>query len=536
SKTDSASAGRSATAYGYDPADRRLDSVTVGGAAWTLHHDASGHVTRYERPGDDRFVSWDERGLATEVRLAASATSTSTARDAFAHGPDGARYHRCGEWSGGTEDTYYAGAYEKTYRADGSVVERTRLGAAVHVRTTPAGGGAASSSWEYPHRDHLGSVESVTDSAGAELVVLAHDPYGDRRRPDWTGRLTAASSTALLAAQGRRASRGFTGHEHLDRTGLVHMNGRVYDPLLGRFLSPDPVVSGPAGSQGWALYGYVGNNPLSRTDPTGLFVAGSCSAPGSNCVNFTGGGGPPGGGTRTVTVSSLTRVFGVRVHRTLVPSLTWNRDGRVRVGYGWRTRVRPFDRLVRTVRSLIVAEESPADEPVVDGSRFPAMPDDAGDGTLHSQTRRFPSPSEILETYPDPLGDYCRQADNECAVRFSLALDELGVDISGSEKYAPIHIHGEDTIIQMGAEAMADFLEERLGRPQKMKHPTGKWQLKDFEGREGIIFFPDQDRGGSWNQRHIDVISDGQYGSGFYDNEVVWFWEYKDGRYTTVPR
>ena len=363
SKTDSASAGRSATAYGYDRTDRRLDSVTVGGAAWTLHHDDAGHVTRYERPGDDRFVSWDGRGLATEVRLASSATATSTARDAFAYGPDGARRHRRSEWSGKTEDTYYAGAYEKTYRADGSVVERTRLGAAVHVRTTPAGGGAASSSWEYPHRDHLGSVESVTDSAGAELVVLAHDPYGDRRRPDWTGRLTAASSTALLAAQGRRASRGFTGHEHLDRTGLVHMNGRVYDPLLGRFLSPDPVVSGPAGSQGWALYGYVGNNPLSRTDPTGMVVAGSCGAPGSNCVNFAGGG-PPGGGARTVTVSSLQRVFGVQVLRTLTAGLAWGRDGRVTVGYGWRTRVRPFGGLVRTVRHLVVADESPADEPV----------------------------------------------------------------------------------------------------------------------------------------------------------------------------
>ena len=48
------------------------------------------------------------------------------------------------------------------------------------------------------------------------------------------------------------------------------MNGRVYDPRLGRFLSPDPIVGDPTSSQSWNLYSYVGNNPLSYVDPTGL--------------------------------------------------------------------------------------------------------------------------------------------------------------------------------------------------------------------------------------------------------------------------
>ena len=378
SKTDSASGDRNLTAYAYGT-DTRLESVTVGGAAWTLHHDTSGHVTRYERPGrDDRFVKWDGRGLTTEVRLAASATSaTSTALDAFAYGPDGARYHRRSQWAGDgatrTEDTYYAGAYEKTHRPDGSVVERTRLGAAVHVRTTDAAGNRGEGAWEYLHRDHLGSVESVTDESGNELAAMAHDPYGDRRRPDWTGRLTASSTTALVDAQGRRASRGFTGHEHLDRTGLVHMNGRVYDPLLGRFLSPDPVVSGPGGSQGWNLYAYVGNNPLSRTDPTGLFVAGPCSAPGSNCVNFAGGGGGWGGGTRTETVTSATQVFGVWLHRFRVWRSDWRqrwdsrRERWVFENHGaweWLTQLIPYSTTVHASWRFVVAEEDPASEPV----------------------------------------------------------------------------------------------------------------------------------------------------------------------------
>jgi len=65
--------------------------------------------------------------------------------------------------------------------------------------------------------------------------------------------------------------RGFTGHEHLDAVGLVHMNGRVYDAELGRFLSADPVVQDRTNLQALNRYTYVLNNPLSLTDPTGFF-------------------------------------------------------------------------------------------------------------------------------------------------------------------------------------------------------------------------------------------------------------------------
>uniref|UniRef100_UPI0024A67658 RHS repeat-associated core domain-containing protein n=1 Tax=Pelagibius sp. Alg239-R121 TaxID=2993448 RepID=UPI0024A67658 len=65
--------------------------------------------------------------------------------------------------------------------------------------------------------------------------------------------------------------RGFTGHEHLDGVGLIHMNGRVYDPTLGRFLSADPNVQAPDDTQSFNRYSYVKNNPLSYTDPSGFF-------------------------------------------------------------------------------------------------------------------------------------------------------------------------------------------------------------------------------------------------------------------------
>jgi RHS repeat-associated protein len=63
--------------------------------------------------------------------------------------------------------------------------------------------------------------------------------------------------------------RGYTGHEHLSEFGLINMNGRVYDPLVSRFLSPDPYIQAPGYTQSYNRYGYVFNNPLKYIDPTG---------------------------------------------------------------------------------------------------------------------------------------------------------------------------------------------------------------------------------------------------------------------------
>ena len=298
-KTSDVLADKSTTGYDYVPGTNRLHEATIGDVEYRFTPDSSGHIERYacwddDEDGvddcadvDDTFIEWNARGLAEKVTVGGSAdAATPTARDSFHYGPDGARYFKKTEWSvmSGTTTAmktsrkYYAGAYEKTVTVGGETVERTRIGdSVVHVRTTPAGMMPTPSSvFEYVHRDHLGSVEAVTDASGNELVVLGYDPYGERRKPDWTAQLTKAEIETLPGAHGERVSRGFTGHEHLDRTGLIHMNGRVYDPRLGRFLSPDPIVGDPTSSQSWNLYSYVGNNPLSYVDPTGLVQAGPC--------------------------------------------------------------------------------------------------------------------------------------------------------------------------------------------------------------------------------------------------------------------
>ena len=56
----------------------------------------------------------------------------------------------------------------------------------------------------------------------------------------------------------------------LDNLNLVHMNGRMHDPVLGRFVSADPFITEPGNSQNYNRYSYVYNNPLTAVDPTGF--------------------------------------------------------------------------------------------------------------------------------------------------------------------------------------------------------------------------------------------------------------------------
>jgi RHS repeat-associated protein len=115
----------------------------------------------------------------------------------------------------------------------------------------------------YWHKDHLGSVVAeVTRSSGA-TQRLGYDAWGKRRLA--AGGDGAPGNLGQVSTQ-----RGFTGHEMLDEIGLVHMNGRIYDPITGRFLQADPLIQDPWGLQSYNRYGYVLNNPLSLTDPSGL--------------------------------------------------------------------------------------------------------------------------------------------------------------------------------------------------------------------------------------------------------------------------
>jgi RHS repeat-associated protein len=96
----------------------------------------------------------------------------------------------------------------------------------------------------------------------ADVERHYYDPWGRRQ-------FMGGAVQAELASNPNTVSRGFGMHESLDGVGAIHMNGRAYDPMLGRFISADPIVSVPGDLQAYNRYSYVGNRPIMVTDPTG---------------------------------------------------------------------------------------------------------------------------------------------------------------------------------------------------------------------------------------------------------------------------
>jgi len=122
----------------------------------------------------------------------------------------------------------------------------------------------------YLLKDHLGSVEVLTNSSGAQMSRLAYGAQGPRRDGvSWGGTPSTTEWTTIT----NTTRWGFTSHEMLDNLSLIHMNGRVYDPNIGRFLSADPFVQAPGFTQSFNRYSYVWNNPHKYTDPSGFLGA-----------------------------------------------------------------------------------------------------------------------------------------------------------------------------------------------------------------------------------------------------------------------
>ena len=112
-------------------------------------------------------------------------------------------------------------------------------------------------------RDYLGSITHIATSSGTLVAEYSYDPWGRLRNPATQAIYTPGTEPTLFLG------RGYTGHEHLTWFGLINMNARLYDPLLGRFLSPDPYVQAPDFTQNFNRYSYALNNPLKYTDESG---------------------------------------------------------------------------------------------------------------------------------------------------------------------------------------------------------------------------------------------------------------------------
>ena len=230
----------------------------------TYTYDANGNMTG----GGGRTLGWTTYNQLSQV---SKAGITYT----FQSGTDRQRYKKV-RTSGTTQTTHYVGDVFEKITESGLTTYRHYVkvnGKAVAIVVDQNLGADVT---KYLHRDHLGSLTTITDSAGAVLERLSYDSYGKRRSA------TTWQAGSITAAE----IRGYTGHEHLDDVGLIHMNGRVYDPSLGRMLSPDPVTQSPENAQNYKRYAYVMNSPMRFVDPSGYQAAPACPALTVECTVY----------------------------------------------------------------------------------------------------------------------------------------------------------------------------------------------------------------------------------------------------------
>lgn len=115
--------------------------------------------------------------------------------------------------------------------------------------------------------DSLGSISLVTDANQNVVAAPRYLPFGEERG-------TSGTNISEL---------GFTGQRNKTAFGLIDYNARFYDPYLNRWIQPDTIIPDPDNPLDWDRYGYVRNNPINNTDPSGHRVVRDC-----NTVDCTG--------------------------------------------------------------------------------------------------------------------------------------------------------------------------------------------------------------------------------------------------------
>jgi RHS repeat-associated protein len=159
---------------------------------------------------------------------------------------------------------YYLGNYEEL------VVKGLKSSKKYHYIYSPDGLAAiyytygTTTAMYYAAKDHLGSICMLIDQNRSVVDERSFDAWGRNRNPvNWT----YSSVPAMLIT-----NRGYTTHEHLTDYGIVNMNGRLYDPIVGRMMNADPFIADYTSSQNYNRYSYVNNNPMKYTDPSGYIV------------------------------------------------------------------------------------------------------------------------------------------------------------------------------------------------------------------------------------------------------------------------
>ena len=196
----------------------------------------------YLIPDNQQEVTYNEMGKATFIKVVNGPSMD------IMYGPDGERWKGTYKDGGKEKIILYLDDYEEVIEGEKSQ-KLCYLDGGVLVHRDFDG----RSRLCVIFTDNLGSVTRIYDEDGIELFHASYDAWGRQE----------------IIHNDIDFRRGYTGHEMLPEFGLINMNGRLYDPLVARFLSTDNYVQEPTNSQNFNRYSYCLNNPLKYTDPSG---------------------------------------------------------------------------------------------------------------------------------------------------------------------------------------------------------------------------------------------------------------------------
>lgn len=238
----------------------------LNGSTVNFQYDKRGNL----RVGDGLTMTYNAMDKPLTISGRGPNNNTLTA---FVYGSDSMRAKQSRTVSGSATTTYYV---DKYYEIDNDGSWRAYLDDIAVLSYTPQ----RSHLLQFTLRDRLGSATTMADQNGNIVSQRYFDPFGRTTDLGYNHKLDIQNKNTLLSqlqdlAVTNKNRRGFTDHEHLNEQQLIHMNGRIYDYNLGRFMSVDPLIQSPTSTQSVNPYSYIMNNPLAGTDPTGYCSTGT---------------------------------------------------------------------------------------------------------------------------------------------------------------------------------------------------------------------------------------------------------------------
>ncbi len=241
--------GANSYAYTYDTTRKHaVANINFNGNNYAYTYDGNGNMTAgpdFTDPTQTatRAISYNADNLPTNIAWTKAATVTS----AFTYDGNGTRVKKTIQ--GGSTTWYIGSHYEKK---DSTYTKYIFAGGTRIAKVTTSG-------YHILHSDHLGSSTIITESSGGVVESTEYNPFGTTR----------THSGATLT------NYKYTDQELDPETGLYNYGARYYDPMIGRFISPDPIVQAPFNPQSLNRYSYCINSPLMYVDPSGYFSLGS---------------------------------------------------------------------------------------------------------------------------------------------------------------------------------------------------------------------------------------------------------------------